>query len=118
MSDKNPIDPFAFFRDALNQWEKAANEMGSTMLQSPQTIELMHKGTAASMQMQSAMKDGMEKALAAAQLPSKADIDALARQLGAIETQLARIEAKLTGRSETEAGAVPQPKRTRKPPTA
>jgi hypothetical protein len=107
-------DPFTFFREAVNQWEKAANDLGSKMLGSSQTAELMHKGTAASMQVQSAMKEGMNKALSAANMPSKADIEALGAQIGAVEARLARIEALLSGTAQA-APAKLKPKRTRKP---
>jgi polyhydroxyalkanoate synthesis regulator phasin len=106
-------DPFSFFREALTQWEKSANEIGTKVLGTEKAVELMHKSTTASLQMQNAMKDGMNKALAVANMPSKADIDALSAQIGTLEGRLARIEDLLTGNS---ASVVPKPKRTRTPP--
>jgi polyhydroxyalkanoate synthesis regulator phasin len=107
-------DPFTFFREAVNQWEKAANDFGSKMLGSSQTAEMMHKGTAASMQVQNALKDGMNKALSAANMPSKADVEALGAQIGAVEARLARIEALLSGTAQATP-VTPKPKRTRQP---
>ena len=118
MPDTPSADPFSFFREALNQWEKSANELGSKMLGSDKTVELMHKSTAAGLQVQNAMKDGMNKALSAANMPSKGDVEALGAQLGAIETRLARIETLLSGKTEVAAASAPKPSRTRKPPAA
>ena len=114
MSDTPSADPFAFFREALNQWEKSANDLGSKMLGSDKTVELMHKGTAASLQVQTAMKDGMNKALSAANMPSKADVEALAVRMAAIEGSLARIESALAA-GPTPTSPAPKPKRTRTP---
>lgn len=106
-------DPFSFFREALTQWEKSANEIGTKVLGTEKAVEMMHKSTTASLQMQNAMKDGMNKALAVANMPSKADIDALSAQMGAIEGRLARIESLLSGTGTNDS---PKPKRTRTPP--
>ena len=119
MSNGPSADPFAFFREALTQWEKNANEFGTKMMGSEKSVELMHKSTAASLQIQTAMKDGMNKALSVANMPSKADIEGLAGQIGALETRLARIETLLSGKTEVAAAPqAPKPKRTRKPPAA
>ena len=111
-------DPFAFFREALNQWEKSANALGTQILGSDKAVEMMHKGTAASLQAQNAMKDGMSKALSAANMPSKADIETLSARLGAVESSLARIETILTGTAMVAKAEAPKPKRTRTAPPA
>lgn len=118
MSNGPSADPFTFFREALNQWEKSANDLGTKMMGSEKSVELMHKGTAASLQVQNAMKEGMNKALSAANMPSKADIEGLAGQIGALEMRLARIETLLSGKTEVTTAQAPKPKRTRKPPIA
>jgi hypothetical protein len=118
MSNGPSADPFAFFREAVNQWEKSANALGTQILGSEKTVEMMHKGTAASLQAQNAMKDGMGKALAAANMPSKADIEALGTRLGNVEAQLARIETLLSGKAQTAKAEAPKPKRTRTAPPA
>ena len=56
----------------------------------------------------------MERALAAANLPSRSDIDALATRVAGIEATLARIEARLGGVAPDP--AKPRPSRGRKPP--
>jgi hypothetical protein len=115
MTTTPPADPFSFFRDALTQWEKSANELGSKVMASPQAVEMMHKGTSASLQVQNQMKEGMNKALSAANMPSKADIESLSAQLTSIESRLAKIESLLLG--SVASSAAPKPKRTRTPPS-
>ena len=115
MSGDNSIDPTAMMRSALDQWEKLANEYGAQFLQRPETTKAMQSMTAGYLQMQKAMQDAMGKALAAANLPSRTDIEALSARLGAIEASLARIEA---GKSPLPLSAsLPRPPRTRKPPS-
>jgi hypothetical protein len=101
-------------RSAVDQWEKLANEFGADFLQRPETTQAMQKMTSGFLQMQKVTQDAMGKALAAANLPSRSDIEALSARLGAIETTLARIEAQGSGMAEPIAPT--RPPRTRKPP--
>jgi len=109
-----PTDPVAIWRDFLAQWEKSANDFGGQMLQRPETAQAMHKATAISLQAQTAMNDAMAKVLSAANMPSKAEVEALGERLGAIEQTLARIEAAI-GSSAAPVVNAPKPARTRKP---
>jgi hypothetical protein len=109
-----PTDPMAMWRDFLSQWEKAANDVGGKLLQRPEAAEAMHKATAMGLQAQTAMHDAMAKMLSAANMPSKAEVEALGERLGAIEASLSRIEAALGG-AASPAAAAPKPARTRKP---
>ena len=115
MSGGSGSDPMAMMRSALDQWEKFANEYGAQFLQRPETTKAMQSMTASYLQMQKMMQDAMGKALAAANLPSRTDIEAVSARLGAIEASLARIEA---GKSASPLSAsLPRPPRTRKPPS-
>ena len=115
MSGGDSVDPTAMMRSALDQWEKLANEYGAQFLQRPETTKAMQSMTAGYLQMQKTTQDAMGKALAAANLPSRTDIEALSARLGAIETSLARIEA---GKSAPPMSAsLPRTPRTRKPPS-
>ena len=115
MTAPSPADPMAMMRSALDQWEKVANEYGAQFLQRPETTKAMQSMTSGYLQMQKAIQDAMGKALAAANLPSRTDIEALSARLGAIEASLARIEA---GKSAPPMSAsMPRPPRTRKPPS-
>ncbi len=109
-----PTDPMSMWRDFLGQWEKAANDMGGQLLQRPEAAEAMHKATALGLQAQTALHEAMSKMLSAANMPSKAEVEALGHRLGAIEASLARIEAAL-GAQASPAAAAPKPARTRKP---
>ena len=115
MSGKTGADPMVMMRSALDQWEKLANEYGAQFLQRPETAKAMQSMTAGYLQMQKAVQDAMGKALAAANLPSRTDIEALSARLGAIEGSLARIEA--GGTQPPTSAALPRPPRTRKPPS-
>lgn len=114
MTNKTPTDPFATFRDMVNQWEKAANEYGGKIAGSSEFAQGMQGATAISMQIQQAVHEGMTKVLAATNIPSREDIAALGARVGAIEAQLSRIEAALGPTPSSP--AAPKPKRTKQPP--
>lgn len=112
--ERNTPDPGAFFRDMLGQWEKTVNSFGGEAMKSEEFSRTMGAATAATMNMQAGVQQMTEKALAAANLPTRTDIDALATRVAGIEASLARIEATL-GCAVTDA-AKPRPTRGRKPP--
>lgn len=112
-----PNNPADFFRDMLGQWEKVANNLGSEAMKSEEFARGMQGASGAGMAMQGAWREQMDKALAAANMPTRADVDALAARLDAIEATLARIEARLGG-GDTGVSTPPKPNpaRTRKAP--
>lgn len=110
-----PADPFAFFREMVNQWEKTTNEWGNRVMSTPEAAQAMQVGTATTLKAKQATHEAMAKALDAANMPSKGDIEALGTRLFAVEAQLSRIEALLSGPA-TPSARTPAPKRTRKPP--
>jgi 3-methyladenine DNA glycosylase/8-oxoguanine DNA glycosylase len=115
-----PADPFAFFRQMVTQWEKVANDYGTKLSATPEFAQGMAGATAVSMQVQQATNEAMARALAAANMPSRADIDAVIARLTAIEAQLARIETGLgapPAATSAPRPSAPKPKRTKKPPT-
>ena len=116
MSERASTDPLAMMRAAVDQWEKLANEYGGQFLQRPETSEAMQKLTAGFLQMQKMTQDAMGKALAAANLPSRMDIEALSSRLGSIEASLARIGAAAGGVGPPSVAPLARPPRTRKPP--
>lgn len=111
----NPTDPAAFFREMLGQWEKVANGLGTDAMKSEEFTRGMQGASAAGMTMQSAYKDMVEKALGASNLPTRADVEAIAKRLSALEASLARIEAAL-GTQAAAASPRKRPTRGRKPP--
>ncbi len=100
----------------LGHWEKAVNSFGGDALKSEEFVRNMQAATSASANMQANTHQMMERALAAANLPSRTDIDDLARRIAGIEASLARIEEKL-GATAAPDPAKPRPSRTRRPPS-
>lgn len=110
-----PTDPFAPFRNWLAEWEKLTNQHGADLLARPEVAQAMQQATSAKLQWQAATDEHMAKLLAGANLPSKADVEALGARLAAIEGALARIEAQLSGVAPSTGRA--KPARTRRPPS-
>ena len=104
----------AMFRDAVTQWEKMANDFGGQVMGRPETAQAMHQATGLALKAQQGAHEAMAKLLSAANMPSKADIEALAARMAAIEASLARIETAIAAPA-TAASAAPKPKRTRTP---
>ncbi len=99
-------------RDWLSQWEQATNSLGAEVLRSPEFIRTLHSAQAAMLTAQTNLQPLVERALAAANLPARSDVEELAARLTRIEAQLSRIEAAM--------GAAPpapraKPSRTRQP---
>ena len=92
-----------------------ANEFGGQLLNRPETAQAMHSATGMALKAQQGAHEAMAKLLAAANMPSKADVAALAERIAGIEASLARIEHALNVKAEHPAPA-PAPKRTRTPP--
>lgn len=109
-------DPAAFFREMLGEWEKMANKVGGDFARSDEFARAMHGAGAATMNTQEAVSAMMARALAAANMPSRAEIEDLSGRLARIEDQLGRIEELLGGKPDRPAR--PKPRRTRKPPQA
>lgn len=109
-----PVDPAAYFREMLGQWEKFANGFGGDVLKTGEFARTMHGASGAVTGAQAAMNQISERALAAANMPSRAEVEDISARIAGIEATLARIEAKL------DAAAPPAPRdgptRARKPP--
>ena len=101
----------SMFRDVVAQWEKLANQYGSQLLVRPEAAHTMHSVVSTGLQVQSAVQDAMAKVLAAANMPSKAEVAAIGERLSAIEAILARLELQ----SPPASSDVSRPSRGRKP---
>jgi hypothetical protein len=118
MAGSSPTDPAALFREMVSQWEAMANEFGSSMMKSGEFTRVMHGANAATMKLKEARTDMMERALDAANMPTKAEVADLSARLHRIEATVDRIESMLA--AQTGAPIIPErpkPKRTRKPPS-
>ena len=115
----DPTDPSALFRQMLGQWEQMANNFGGDALKSDQFTRAMHGASAATMQAQEAVKATMERALAAANMPSREEVSDISARLARVEASLERIEAALAALAGAPAPRHdrPKPKRTRIPPS-
>ena len=101
----------------LGEWEKMANSVGGDMLKSDQFARTMHGANATAMNAQNALKSLMERALAAANMPSRTEFDALSARIGGIEAALFRIEALLNeGKPVLPGKKKKRSSRGRKPP--
>ena len=114
MADEAAFDPMSMARQWMSQWEKLTNEHGTEWLARPEAAQAMQAFAGAALKAQAASDDASSKVLAAANLPSRADIEALGQRLATVEADLLRIENHLSsGRPSAPRPAV---RRTRKPP--
>ncbi len=117
MTGSSTPDPAAMFREMLGQWEAMANEFGGNLMKSGEFSRVMHGANAASMKLKEARTDMMERALDAANMPTKAEVADLSARLHRIEATVDRIESMLAAQSGISlVPERPKPKRTRTPP--
>lgn len=109
-----PNDPSAFLRDMLGQWEKFAGGVGGDMLRSDGLAQGLAGATGAAASAQAGLTQIMQRALAAANMPSRAELEDLSARIGRIEASLFRIESMLT--EDRAAAPRPSPARDRTPP--
>ncbi|WEK02366.1 MAG: poly(R)-hydroxyalkanoic acid synthase subunit PhaE [Candidatus Sphingomonas phytovorans] len=116
-----PPDPGAFFREMLGQWEQMANQFGGQVMKSGEFSRVMQGASSATMTAQAAAHQMMDKALAAANMPSRSEVEDLSARVRRIEESVGRIEALLMAQAPGVTQGIapserPRPKRTRKPP--
>lgn len=111
-----PPDPAALFREMLGQWEQMTNQLGGEAMKTGEFARAMQGVNAATMKAQATTHQVMDRALAAANMPSRAEIEDISARLARIEEAVARIEAAVTAQAGATAPARPKPKRTRKAP--
>lgn len=112
-----PPDPTALFRTMLGEWEKFTNSAGGQAPKSDEFARVLGGATAATSGAQEAFRGIMERALAAANMPSRAEIEDISARLARIEGALFRMEAKLADLAPAvEKPAATGPTRNRKPP--
>jgi hypothetical protein len=114
MSDRNAFDPMELARRWVSEWEKLSNEHGTELLAKPEVAKAIQGLSSSALSVQAAANEATGRLLAAANLPSKGDIDALGQRLAAVEAALGRIEKHLA--PNDPAPTRPAVQRTRKPP--
>jgi hypothetical protein len=128
--DQNP-DPMALWRDMLSQWETNVNALANKTMASDEYSSSMHGAMGGMLKLQDTMKQFMATYLANANLPSRAEVLAIAERIGGLEARLDRITALLeriaeAPRADAIASATvpaaepprPRPPRTKSPPAA
>jgi hypothetical protein len=109
-------DPGTFFREMLGQWEKMANQFGGQISKSEGFGRALQGANTAAMSAQAATHQMMDRALSAANMPSRAEVEDISARLARIEETVKRIEGLLTAQAGIVPPDRPKPKRTRKPP--
>src|SRR5271165_5631093 len=115
------LDLFGAWRDALQKWEKDTNAALNSASGDDRVSRVMGQSLSVMAQLQAKHAEAMEKGLAQASLPSKADFRALNTRLDGIERQLTRVSDMVKALAKAEgvavaAPSIPKPARTRKPP--
>jgi poly(hydroxyalkanoate) synthase III subunit E len=132
VADKDKvIDPMAMWRDMLSQWETSANALANKTMASDEYSSSMHGAMGGMLKLQDTMKQFMATYLASANLPSRAEVLAIAERIGGVEARLDRMNALLERIAEGPRGdavstatlpattpARPRPPRTKSPPVA
>ena len=114
-----PPDPTALFRTMIGEWEKLTNSVGGQTFKTDEVARLIGGASNATAQAQAAFHGLMERALAAANLPSRGEVEDLSARIARIEGALFRIEAKidaLGGGGGDKPAPVSGPSRNRQPP--
>ena len=116
-------DLFGAWRETLQKWEKETNAALSSITRDEGVSRAMTQSLSVMARLQAKQAEVMEKGLAQANLPSRADFRALNERLDGIERQLAKLSDMVKGLAKTEGVAVvspgvPKPARTRRPPSA
>jgi polyhydroxyalkanoic acid synthase PhaR subunit len=121
---KSPaVDPFAAWRDWLEQTERQLNSFFNQVMGTEQYARFLGQFNELSLNMQKNMGEAMGRYFASLNLPTREDLTALGQRLNAVEQRLATIErsnpsASLTGSGTDADTAKPRPPRTRKPPSS
>ena len=108
------------WRDLLRQWEDTGNSLGADAMKTAEFSQVMNGATNLSTAVQNLFAQTFSKYLAAMNLPTRADVTALAEQLHAIEGRIEEIHLMLNDRQVEHAppNRRIKPTRNRRPPSA
>ena len=122
--DWNKLSPAAMFRDWIVKSEAQWSEAVTALLKDERAGGVLNRQIAEARQVQRMFAEMSQASLAAANLPSRTDFEALDERLGRLEDGLASVSAALVqlrsalvaqGSARAEhAGGNPRPPRTRK----
>ena len=118
---KSPaVDPFAAWRDWLDQTERQLNNYFNQMMGTEQYARFLGQFGEFSLNMQKNMGEAMRGYFASLNLPTREDLAVLGERLHALEERVAAIERSspsvaLAGGGAAPASATSRPPRTKKP---
>ena len=120
MSHGPHLDFGDIWRDLLRRWEDAGNSLGADAMKTAEFSQAMNQAANLSMAAQNLFAQTFSKYLTAMNLPTRADVSAVADRLRAIEERIEAIQMML---NERQADQVPfdrrtKPTRNRRPLTA
>jgi polyhydroxyalkanoic acid synthase PhaR subunit len=121
---KSPaVDPFAAWRDWLEQTERQLNSFFNQIMGTEQYARFLGQFNEYSLNMQKNMGEAMSRYFASLNLPTSEDLAALGQRMNAIEQRLAALErsnpaATLADRGGVSPLAAPRPPRSKRPPSA
>ncbi len=130
MANETQADPFAAWRDWMNQSERQWNSFLNEAMATEEFSRTMGRGMDVFLNMQKQMNEAFGRMFTSLNMPSRTDIMGLADRLSAIEERLISLEATLSASGVTsangtgEAAAIPakpgmgRPPRTRQPHTS
>ncbi len=120
-TDWQALSPIALWRDWIVKSEAQWSEALSQLLKDPQTSSLVKRQVDEMRLAHRQFAEAAQASLAAANLPSRSDLEALDERLGRVEDGLAEVSAQLSllrealvARGAVEAPA--RPPRNRRPP--
>jgi hypothetical protein len=123
MADKSN-DPVAVWQTMIGEMEKGFNAFANQAMASPEVSKVVNQVGGISAGAQKQIGDLMEKYLVGMNLPSRAQMVAMAERLQSIEGQLNEIKALLHQVHHNSAApdggppAAPKPPRSKRPPSA
>jgi hypothetical protein len=123
MADKSN-DPVAVWQTMIGEMEKGFNAFANQAMASPEVSKVVNQVGGISAGAQKQLGDLMEKYLVGMNLPSRAQMVAMAERLQSIEGQLNEIKALLHQVHHNSAApdggppAAPKPPRSKRPPSA
>ncbi len=119
--DWNKLSPMTMWRDWLVKSEAQWSESLSSLLKDPKASSLVKRQVDEMRMAHRQFSEAAQASLAAANLPSRSDFEALDERLGRLEDGLAQVGAQLSQLREAlvaAAAVAPEakPRRDRKPP--
>ena len=119
MANDTPPDPGAGFRDLVTQWERDFNAFANQVMGTEGFSQAMNQAQKAQLNMQQMFTDAMSRQYQAMNLPTRADVLAIAESIVDLGRRLERIENALALQAPGAGAAPPAAKRrprTRRPP--